>query len=117
MRQIEPIYVNDHGTSFYWKQSDGIVTDKVQLVFKETGFYFSEEELETFARLIEDSCRKNTCDGCAMRHECVKFLLKTPVSQIDLAVSMYELNGIKDLVQGTLFRMQLQKFVFGIGRN
>lgn len=117
MRQIEPIYVNDHGTSFYWKQSGQILTDKIQLVFKETGFYFNENELETFANLIEDSCRKNTCDGCGMRHQCLKFLLKTPVSQIDLAVSMTELKGIKDLVHGTLFKMRLQQFVFGIGRN
>jgi len=117
MRQIAPLYYNDHGTAFYWKKDGDILTDKVQLVFKETGFHFNEAELETFAKLIEESCRRNTCDGCGMRHQCMKFLLKTPVSSIDLAVSIHELNGIKDLVMGTLFMLDLQKFVYGIGRN
>lgn len=117
MRQIAPLYYNDLGTAFYWKKDGKILTDKVQIVFKETGFHFDEEELDTFAKLIDESCRKNTCDGCGLRHECMKFLLKTPVSQIDLAVSKYELDGIKDLVLGTLFKMRLQKFVFGIGQN
>lgn len=117
MKQIAPLYFNDHGTSFFWKKGDEILTDKVQLVFKETGFHFDEEELETFAKLIEETCNKNSCDGCGMRHECIKFLLKTPVSQIDLAVSRYELGGIKDLVQGTIFQLRLQRFVFGVGRN
>ncbi|MBD3582249.1 hypothetical protein [Flavobacterium selenitireducens] len=117
MRQIAPLYFNDFGTAFYWKKDGEILMDKVQVVFKETGFHFNEIELETFAKLIDETCRKNTCDGCGMRHHCMKFLLKTPVSQVDLAVSPYELAEIKDLVQGTLFRMRLQKFVFGIGRN
>ncbi|RZJ73816.1 hypothetical protein [Flavobacterium sp.] len=117
MRQIAPLYFNDHGTAFYWKKGDEILSEKVQIVFKETGFHLDESELETFANLIDESCRKNTCDGCGMRHECMRFLLKTPVSQIDLAVSKSELDGIKDLVQGTLFRMRLLKFTSGIGRN
>jgi len=117
MRQIAPLYFNDFGTAFYWKKDGQILLDKVQIVFKETGFHFNEEELEAFGNLIDESCRKNSCDGCGMRHECMKFLLKTPVSQIDLAVSLYELGEIKDLVQGTLFQLRLQRFINGIGRN
>lgn len=117
MRQIAPLHFNDHGTAFFWKKGDEILSEKVQIVFKETGFHLTEQELETFSNLIEDSCRKNTCDGCGMRHECMRFLLKTPVDQIDLAVSKYELEGIKDLVQGALFKMRLRNFTFGVGRN
>lgn len=117
MRQIEQVYCNEIGMSFYWKQQGQTLTDKVQLVFKETGFYFTVEELDTFAQLIEDSCRRNTCGDCSMRSQCLKFLLKTPVSQIDLAVSQDELDSIKDLVLGTLFRIRLEDFVYGAGRN
>lgn len=118
MKQIEQIYVNDMGMAFFWKQQETVISDKVQLVFKETGFYFSVEELQRFMVLIEDSCRRNdSCDSCAMKNQCHKFLLKTPVSQIDLAVSMKELDGIRDLVEGALFKVELYDFISGIGRN
>ena len=118
MKEIERIYVNETGMAFFWKNQDSVISDKIQLVFKETGFYFSLEELRTFMVLIEDSCQQNnSCENCEMKNECYKFLLKTPVSQIDLAVSMNELTGIKDLVQGTLFHLTLQEYVFGIGLN
>lgn len=118
MKQIEQIYVNDFGMAFFWKAQHTVISEKVQLVFKETGFYFSIDELHGFMALIEDSCRRNrSCENCAMKNQCHKFLLKTPVSQIDLAVSMTELSGIKDLVEGTLFKVGLHEYIFGIGRN
>lgn len=115
---MEQIYVNDFGMAFFWKEQQTVISEKVQLVFKETGFYFSIGELHHFMVLIEDSCRRNhACEGCAMTHQCHKFLLKTPVSQIDLAVSHKELSGIKDLVEGTLFKIGLYEYIFGLGRN
>jgi hypothetical protein len=117
MRQIEQLYTNEFGMAFYWREDQQVFSQKVQIVFKETGFYFTPAELQKFAELIEDSCRKNSCAGCNMRSGCIKFLLKTPVSQIDLAVSMEELNGIKDLVHGVLFRLQLERFINAEGRN
>lgn len=118
MKQIEQIYVNDFGMAFFWKAQQAVISEKVQLVFKETGFYFSMEELHRFMALIEDTCRRNqACESCTMKNQCYKFLLKTPVSQIDLAVSMKELDGIKDLVEGTLFKIGLQEYIFGVGMN
>ena len=117
MKQIEQIYYNDFGMAFYWLEQSTILLDKIQLVFKETGFHFTVDELKTFVDLIEDSCRKNTCEHCEMKSHCAKFLLKTPVFQIDLAVSMKELNGIKDLVEGTLFKISLQEYIYGVGMN
>lgn len=117
MRQIEPLYFNDFGTAFYWRQNGLTLTSKVQLVFRETGFYFTTEELKFFTEQIDEACKRNTCQGCSMRDKCMKFLLKTPIAQIDLAVSMQELNGIKDLVHGALFRIDLEKFLNGVGRN
>lgn len=118
MRQIEQIYINQTGTAFFWKEQGSVLSDKVQLVFKETGFYFSVDEMEQFMKLINDSCVRNrTCENCAIKSKCHKFLLRTPVSQIDLAVSMLELEGIKDLVEGTLFKVSLHHYIFGIGRN
>jgi hypothetical protein len=118
MRQIEQIYVNETGMAFFWKHEETIISDKVQLVFKETGFYFSVQELEQFMVLIADSCMRNkSCESCTIKNKCHKFLLKTPVSQIDLAVSMPELEGIRDLVEGALFKVSLHEYIFGAGRN
>lgn len=118
MKQIEQIYVNQTGMAFFWKEHETVIFEKIQLVFKETGFYFSVDELKQFMLLIKDSCLRNkTCVNCAIKNQCHKFLLKTPVSQIDLAVSMRELEGIKDLVEGTLFKVNLHEYIFGLGRN
>ena len=54
MNDIEQIYRNDFGISFYWKEGNEIVSDKIQLLFKQMGFYFSIQELNEFHDLIED---------------------------------------------------------------
>ncbi|MFE3867347.1 hypothetical protein ACFX5E_04555 [Flavobacterium sp. LS2P90] len=118
MKEIKQIYYNDSGTSFYWKQENEIVLDKVQLVFRETGFYFTKQELHLFKNCIDDSYMQNKyCDDCELKNKCSKFLLKTPCSQIDLAVSMEELDAVKDLVEGTLFKINLHDYLYGVGRN
>ena len=78
MKEIKQIYYNDSGTSFYWKKEDEIVMDKVQLVFKETGFYYTIRELQKFMSCIDESFMENNCcDDCALKNQCSKFLLKT----------------------------------------
>tara|TARA_R110000868_G_scaffold149085_3_gene371325 strand:+ start:189 stop:545 length:357 start_codon:yes stop_codon:yes gene_type:complete len=118
MQQMKQIYFNDAGTSFYWRKENELLTDKVQLIFRETGFYFSRQELQLFQSCIRESYNKNmSCDDCKLRNECFKFLLKTPCSQIDLAVNMTELNAVKDLVEGTLFTIDLHDYLYGEGMN
>ncbi|MGO4820257.1 MULTISPECIES: hypothetical protein [unclassified Flavobacterium] len=118
MKEIEQIYYNHSGISFYWKKENQTILNKVQIVFKETGFYFTVPELNNFICLIEESIKKNNCcDDCAMKNSCDKFLLKTPCSQIDLAVSMKELKAIKDLVEGTLFKINMDEYLYGAGMN
>ena len=118
MKKIKQIYYNDSGTSFYWKKENEVVIDKIQLVFREMGFYFTPQELQLFKRCIEDSYLQNRdCDDCELKNQCHKFLLKTPCSQIDLAVSIEELNAVKDLVEGTLFKINLDDYVYGVGMN
>lgn len=118
MKQIRKIYYNDSGTSFYWKKKNEVMLDKVQLIFRETGFYFTKQELMLFKNCIEESFIQNKCcDDCELKKQCHKFLLKTPCSQIDLAVTKEELNAVKDLVEGTLFKMDLDDYLYGVGMN
>ncbi|WP_306352103.1 hypothetical protein [Flavobacterium sp. '19STA2R22 D10 B1'] len=117
MEQIEQIYFNEFGVSFYWKKGEETLSDRVQLVFKETGFYFSSEELDCFIDLIDASYYRMKCEGCNFRNSCGKFLLKTPFEHIDLAVSVKELTEIKDLVEGTLFQIRLDTYLNDICKN
>jgi hypothetical protein len=116
MREVEQIYLNKFGMAFHWKKNDVVLREKIQLVFKETGFYFSYREMRDFALIIDEtSDEPECCEGCQKR--CHKFLLKTPLQQIDLAVTRSELKQIKDLVEGTLFKMGLYSYLDNEGRN
>ncbi len=118
MNSIQHIYINSWGTSFYWKKENNLLLDRVQLVFRETGFYLTKEELHHFNYCIQESFMLNKgCNECELKNKCHRFLLKTPCSQIDLAVSMQELHAVKDLVEGTLFKMNLNDYLEGEGRN
>lgn len=117
MREIEQIYYNDFGVSFHWKKDSMVLTEKVQIVFKETGFYLSLNEIRAFAQIIDNTCEEMECSNCCHRANCHKYLLKTPLQQIDLAVSKNELLQIKDLVEGTLFTMDLYDYINKVCRN
>jgi len=117
MREVEQIYYNEFGVAFHWKKNNEVFTQKVQIVFKEMGFYLSYEEIKAFAQIIDNTCEEMGCDGCCHKGKCHKFLLKTPVEQIDLAVSRNELYQIKDLVEGTLFNMDLYDYITNVCRN
>ena len=117
MKEVEQIYHNDFGVAFHWKKDDEVLKEKVQIIFKETGFYFTLQQIEEFADIIDETCRVNNCGSCCNRARCHKFLLKTPLNQIDLAVNKAELMQIKDLVEGTIFTINLMDYLGSVGRN
>lgn len=118
MEHIKHIHHNDFGTSFYWRKDDLILLDRVQLIFRKTGFYFNKAELQIFKDCIEESFSLNKgCATCELKKYCHQFLLKTPCLQIDLSVTMYELDQAKDLVEGTLFKIKIEEYLFGVGMN
>lgn len=118
MKDIAQVYHNEFGISFYWKKEEEVISEKIQIVFKETGFYLTIAQMREFCQLINTSKIQNTCcEDCSLKYECHKFLLKTPCTEIDLAVSMSELYLIEDLVKGTLFSIQIDAFIYGEGRN
>lgn len=118
MKDIEQIYRNNFGISFYWKEGNEIISDKIQLLFKQMGFYFSIQELNEFHDLIEDCViDHNDYDTRGLKRAFDKFLLKTPYVAIDLEISPIELNSIKDLVEGSLFRLKLNEYIYGPGMN
>lgn len=117
MEPIKQLYHNDFGVAFYWIKEEVILSDKVQLVFKETGFYLSYSELLQFSDNIAATCRNISCSDCELRQQCHKYLLLTPFSGLELAVSEDEAFQLNDLVKGTLFQMELNAYLKDICKN
>ena len=46
---MKQVYGNDFGLAFHWKRTDDLHCNKIQLVFKETGFHLTLSELEYFS--------------------------------------------------------------------
>lgn len=116
MKDIAQLYHNGFGVAFYWKKEDNTLKERIQLVFRETGFFLTPAQIKEFSQLI-NKCKGMQCHGCSMKGHCHKFLLKTPVPEIDLAVNYNEYMEIKDLVEGTLFTLRLHEYVYNISCN
>lgn len=116
MKEIQQLYHNNFGVAFYWKKGDEIYNTRVQIVFKETGFYLTEEQLQEFSVFIND-CANMQCECCKLKNNCRQFLLRTPVPEVDLAVNYNEYMLIKDLVDGTLFNIKLTTYLSTLCRN
>jgi hypothetical protein len=116
MKEVAQLYHNNFGVAFYWKKQGRVIDSRIQLVFRETGFYLTPEQIGEFAELIAN-CHYLRCEGCSMKGQCHKFLLKTPVHEIDLAVNYSEFMEIKDLVEGALFNIGLRDYLFNEGQN
>lgn len=117
MQQLQEIYHNDLGVAFFWKKDEKILVEKVQLVFKETGFYLSNRELTKFAQELDSTCSKICTSDCELRPQCQRYLLRTPFEGLELAVSADEALQLKDLVAGTLFKIQLHHYISDISKN
>lgn len=117
MQQLQEIYHNDLGVAFFWCKSDTVLKEKVQLVFKESGFYLSDNDLMKFAHELDATCSKICCSDCEFRTSCQRYLLRTPFEGMELAVSASEALLIKDLVEGTLFQMQLNAYLNNLCKN
>ena len=118
MEQIHQIYINSFGIAFFWEKEKGIIRNRIQLIFKEIGLYFTYNELKDFNYLIDESLAKNSCcEDCLLKNRDCKYLVKTPLFPLDLSVSLEEMKDLKDLVNGTLFKIELEIYLNSEGRN
>ncbi|MEW5676751.1 hypothetical protein ABGT15_10590 [Flavobacterium enshiense] len=117
MQQLQEVYHNDLGVAFFWKKDGKVLEEKVQLVFKETGLYLSTSDLMKFSKEVDTTCDKICCSDCELKNRCQRYLLRTPFEGLELAVSAAEALQIKDLVEGTLFQMQLNSYLNDICKN
>ena len=112
MQDITPIYQNQFGIAFQWKI--GVLRDisKIQMVFRDTGLLLSRKELLQFSNNIKCTMDSTSlCTDCAQNESCRALLLDTPAPQVSLAMSKKEILAINDLVEGTLFQLNLDNLL------
>lgn len=107
MKDIDIIHKTNYGISFYWKTQQ----DKIQLVFRDMGFFLKEEEVKVFHNHVLEAVAQGYCSQCKTPKDCKSILLKTPSSRIELAVSKLELKEIKKFLSATLFHLELKKYL------
>ena len=119
MEDIYPIYRNSYGMSFQWKRD--IIRNsfnKIQVIFRDTGFYLSVEEIQDFSNKIKEAEARGACNCCGKSQpETRSILLKTPCNTVDLAVNQQELSLINELVEGTLFQINLDSYLNKLCNN
>ncbi len=108
MNEINIIYNNEVGIAFKWKIGQ-TNNEKVQLVFKDTGLLLNRKELYQFSKNINADLKNCTlCRDCKQKESHRSIILETPLPQLSFAVSHSELTAIGDLLDGTLFQLQLE---------
>ncbi|GAB5475250.1 MAG: hypothetical protein Mars2KO_33490 [Maribacter sp.] len=118
MKDIHPIYHNDFGFAFQWKGNLRHTVTKVQIVFRDTGLLLSKEELIRFSDNIKYTKENSSlCKNCAHNESCKALLVDSPAPQISFAMNAKELEAVQDLVEGTLFQMNLDNYLGGLVDN
>ncbi|MBW2961625.1 hypothetical protein [Mesonia aestuariivivens] len=104
---ISILFKNEFGISFHWKGKKG----KIQVIFRETGFLLTLEEIKSFQKKVLNVEAQQCCENCHQSRNCKSLLLKTPSEKIDLAVSLDELDFINELLGATIFKLELQQYL------
>ncbi|WP_373058067.1 hypothetical protein [Zunongwangia sp. H14] len=110
MEDVDVIYHNKFGIAFRWRNPDlHADPNRIQLVFKDMGFYLRKEELIQFSGNIRTAAQHNYCK--CDKKSCRSILVKSPLLKMDFALTRQELEEISDLVEGTLFKVNLRNYV------
>lgn len=117
-QDIDKIYHNNFGVSFIWKEENTInKSPKIQLIFRDMGFCLTYSEIVQFQKQVGYVKSINPCSTCKNKERNRFMLLKTPCKQVDLAINALELKDIDDLIQGTLFHLDLYHYLNEICKN
>ncbi|MCV6629745.1 MAG: hypothetical protein OIF50_07785 [Flavobacteriaceae bacterium] len=101
MSDIISVYHNEFGMGFRWKAKQD--DQRMQLIFRDMGFYLTHQEIQTFLKRTEYSLQNLHCGSCPNQAHCRSYLLQTPMQYVDLAMSESELHQLKNLLEGCLF--------------
>ena len=118
MDEINLIYNNNFGVAFKYNGDSEQHGNKVQLVFRDTGLFVSQQELIQFSKNINQSAENHSlCGSCKKKEVCRSILVESHVPQISFAMNTEELISVKDLVEGTLFQLGLDSYLDSLINN
>ncbi|WP_461304513.1 hypothetical protein [Aureisphaera sp.] len=117
MQEIDPIYKNDFGLGFHWKKSGTTLDNRVQIIFRDIGFYLKKEEVLHFSKQVDEVRKQGHCRASCKANCCRSLLLKTPSKLVDLAISPTELEAVDDLLKGILFHLNLREYLRTVSLN
>jgi len=117
MDPINKIYSNQVGISFFWKKETNKLLPHVQMVFRDIGFLLTLNELKDFSHFCLQTKQTQCNNECKDPQHCKSLLLRTPSEKIDLAVNQEELDQIHELINGTIFRVELKNWIKTEGLN
>ncbi|MDT0687874.1 hypothetical protein [Autumnicola psychrophila] len=117
MDDVDLIYHNKFGIAFRWNNSElKADPNRIQIIFKDMGFYLLREEILQFSSNIK-LAEKRSCSNCQNPENCRNILLRSPLQKMDFTVSSEELEQISELIEGTLFRLNLLHYLDDICKN
>lgn len=112
MADVDLIYCNHFGVSFYLKRCTIKQFNKIQLVFNKNVFHFTKEQLyglkirvESF--LVKYKSMQSTTISKAIRIE----------NESEIHLMYTELKALKDLICGTLFNLNYGNTLYSLIRD
>ncbi len=112
MEDLNTIYYNNFGIAFQWKPAATNDYKKVQLVFRYTGLLLSMKELKGFSNSVNQTLENCTlCEDCKADETKRPLLVASPSEIVSFAMSYIEVEQIKDLLDGTIFHLNLDNML------
>ena len=104
MDEIELIYGNYLGVSFFLKRCTVDQCNKIQLVFNKCVFDFTNEELVNFYHTIKNSLKTLSSNNRIAKKNLITVVL-TIKKDKEFHFMFQELKALEDLIKGTLFSL------------
>lgn len=106
MSDIDRLYHNDFGISFFWKSKLNSKNSIVEVIFREAGLSLHSGDIKTMYDKVKSIVDKpSLCEDCQKNEKCKPFLLEVPNAMVSFAMSYQEMKEMSDLLRGTLFHL------------
>ena len=116
MGDIDLIYYNHLGTSFYLKRGTINKLNKIQLVFNSRALHLSKDELFGLKDVIKTSLTVLDQLGDTVEQDST-IGIKLDGYEEELCVNLMELKVLEDLICGTLFHMNFDAVISDLIRG
>lgn len=111
---ISTLYHNDFGMSFKWVDDLNNNDNNIRIIFRLACLYVSITQIKSLLCEVNSTLNKaetSYCNDCELNSSCKSLLMHIPNSDVSFAMSHIEMEQMKELLEGTLFQIELQNFL------